>query len=78
MHYMFGYCSSLVSLPDISKWNTANVTNMGGMFYNCSSLKSFPDISKWKLNKKLYKDFMFDGCNERIIPEKFKDNYLIY
>ena len=70
---MFYNCSSLVSLPDISKWNTANVTYMGGMFSNCSSLKSLPDISKWKLNKKLYKYDMFKGCDERIIPEKFKE-----
>ena len=72
MNGMFTYCSSLVSLPDISKWNTANVRDMGCMFKNCSSLKSFPDISKWKLNKEHYKYLMFEGCNERIIPEKFK------
>ena len=72
MSYMFGNCSSLVSLPDISKWNTANVTDMRYMFSKCSSLVSLPDISKWKLNKKLYKEDMFKGCNERIIPEKFK------
>ena len=69
---MFYNCSSLVSLPDISKWNTENVKYMSEMFSNCSSLKSFPDISKWKLNKELHKKDMFKGCNERIIPEKFK------
>ena len=47
---MFYGCSSLISLPDISKWNTKNVTDMGYMFYECSSLKSLPDISKWKTN----------------------------
>ena len=78
MSWMFCNCRSLVSLPDISKWNTANVINMSRMFYNCSSLKSFPDISKWKLNKLIYKYDMFKGCNERIIPEKFKSNCLIY
>ena len=44
---MFRDCNSLVSLPDISKWNTANVTSMSYMFSNCSSLVSLPDISKW-------------------------------
>ena len=72
MSYMFYNCRSLISLPDISKWNTANVKDMTCMFYNCSSLKSFPDISKWKLNKELDKKDMFNGCDERIIPEKFK------
>ena len=33
-------CSSLKSLPDISKWNTNNVNNMSFLFYECSSLKS--------------------------------------
>ena len=30
---MFAGCSSLKSLPDISKWNTNNVTDMSGLFY---------------------------------------------
>ena len=46
----FGYCSSLLKLPDISKWNTKNVTNMKGLFCGCSSLKFLPDISKWNMN----------------------------
>ena len=72
MSHMFYGCSSLVSLPDLSKWNTANVTNMNSMFSDCSSLKSFPDISKWKLNKELDKRCVFDRCNISIIPEIFK------
>ena len=43
---MFEDCSTLVSIPDISKWNTSNVKYMNRMFLNCSSLKSLPDISK--------------------------------
>ena len=31
MSFMFYECSSLSSLPDISKWNINNVTNMSGM-----------------------------------------------
>ena len=72
MSYMFYLCNSLKSLPDISKWDTKNVTNMSCMFYYCKSLKSLPDISKWKLNKELDKEDMFKGCNKKIIPEKFK------
>ena len=39
MSYMFSYCNSLKSLPDFSKWNTNNVTNMSYMFSECISLK---------------------------------------
>ena len=46
MSGIFYNCSSLISLPDISKWFTHNVTNMSTMFYNCSSLICLPDISK--------------------------------
>ena len=44
--YMFYYCTSLISITEISKWNTNKSINMKYMFYNCSSLISLPDISK--------------------------------
>jgi surface protein len=44
---MFYDCSSLESLPDISKLNTDKINNMNGLFYGFSSLKSLPDISIW-------------------------------
>jgi len=47
---MFNGCSSLSNIPDISEWNTNNVTNMSCMFNGCSSLSNLPDISKWNLN----------------------------
>ena len=62
---MFEGCSSLSSLPDISKWNTNNVTDMGGMFYNCSSLSSLPDISKWNNITNISE--MFDDCLKIIV-----------
>ena len=49
MSYMFEGCSSLLSLPDISKWNTKKVTDMNTMFSGCSSLFDLPDISKWNI-----------------------------
>ena len=42
-------CSSLKSLPDISKWNIKNI-KINNIFKGCSSLLSFPDISKWDFN----------------------------
>jgi len=73
MGYMFANCSSLLSLPDISKLNTNNVTNMSAMFYNCSSLSSLPDISKWNINNVTNMSEMFYNCNPYlIIPKQFK------
>ena len=46
MNHMFYCCSSLINLPDISNWNTNNVTKMNYIFDNCLSLKNLPDISK--------------------------------
>ena len=46
MYGMFGYCESLISLPDISKWNTKNVESMESMFSGCSSSLQLP--SKYK------------------------------
>ena len=60
---MFSECRSLISLPDISKWNTNNVTDMCAMFYNCSSLKSLPDISKWNTNNVTNMTNMFYNCS---------------
>ena len=46
MSYLFNGCTSLSSLPDISQWNTNNVTNMICIFNGYESLSSFPNISK--------------------------------
>ena len=54
--------SKLVSLPDISEWDTSNVSNMSGMFYDCSSLLSLPDISKWDTSNVSDMSCMFSGC----------------
>jgi len=32
---MFEGCTSLISLPDISNWNTQNIINMTDLFCNC-------------------------------------------
>ena len=42
MIWMFYGCSSLSSFPDISKWNTNNVTNMSGMFIGCKKDLNIP------------------------------------
>ena len=39
MKFMFYECKLLESLPDISNWNTENITDMTGLFYVCCNLK---------------------------------------
>ena len=60
--YMFNKCKSLISLPDISIWNTSNVDDMSALFNECKSLISLPDISKWNISKVINKRYIFDGC----------------
>ena len=38
MSYMFYECSSLSSLPDISKWNTNKVTDINSIFDECPNI----------------------------------------
>ena len=64
---MFYNCSSLISLPNISKWNTSNIINMEYLFYNCSSLTKLPDISNWKTDNLKNMDNIFYGCDSLIL-----------
>ena len=75
MSFMFYKCSSLLSLPDISKWNTSNVTNFRYMFSNCSLLSSLPDISQWDTSNVIKMDNLFSQCsNLKNIPDISKWN----
>ena len=56
-------CSSLSSLPDISKWNTNKVGYISGIYERCSSLSSLPNYSKWNANYIPDKIDMFKGCS---------------
>jgi len=47
MSYMFVGCDKLSSLPDISKWNISNVSDINFMLSRSDELSSLPDISKW-------------------------------
>ena len=46
MSYIFFDCTTLSSLPDISKWNTSNINNMSFMFYNCKTGLNIPSNFK--------------------------------
>ena len=42
---MFAWCTSLVSYPDISKWEITKVKFMHDLFWNCTGLSYLPDLS---------------------------------
>ena len=63
---MFSGCFSLISLPDISKWNVSNVASMYEIFNGCSSLISLPNLSKWNNNNLTDVFRMFNGCSSLI------------
>ena len=70
---LFFGCYSLKILPDISKWNTNNVINMGYMFSGCSSLLSLPNISKWKVDQIISMSCIFSECSSLIsLPDLSK------
>ena len=88
---MFAKCKSLISVPDISKWDMHSVTNMYGMFSKCKSLISLPDISKWDINNVKDMRGIFYNCeslislpdfskldiNETLQISKMFDNYTL-
>ena len=59
---IFSLCESLISVPDISKWNTSCITNMSSMFKGCKSLKNLPDLSKWNTSSAKNMSNMFSDC----------------
>ena len=59
---MFYECCSLRVLPDISKWDTSQVTNMSNMFAKCSSLSNKPDISQSNMSNVNNISNMFKEC----------------
>ena len=72
---IFKGCSSLISLPYISHWNTEKINNMNSLFDGCSSLKSLPDISKWNMKNMKNISEMFKGCSSLIsLPDISKWN----
>ena len=65
----------LLSLTDISKWNTKNVTNMSDMFNGCSSLLSLPDISKLNIQNVTNMSYLFYRCSSiKSLPDISKWN----
>ena len=58
---MFSECKSLRTL-DVTKFNTANVTDMSQMFCNCSNLDTL-DVSNFNTENVYAINGMFSGCS---------------
>ena len=63
--YMFCGCLSFYSIPNLSKLNTKNITNISFMF-GCCSLSNIPDISNWDTINVLNMESLFIFCNNII------------
>ena len=60
--YMFELCKYLGALPDISKWDTSNITNIDCIFSQCLSLSYISDISFWNTSKVTTMMGVFNNC----------------
>ena len=61
---LFGkeFVSSLISIPDISKWKTNKVKNMSYLFNKCYSLAYIPNINNWNISNVSSREGMFKSC----------------
>ena len=79
MSHMFYGCTSLISLPDISKWNTNNVQNFSKLFYGSISLSYTPNLCNWNFLYQDNKINLFIEClsliyEPKLFILKFKNN----
>ena len=75
MKGMFSQCDEVISLPDISKFDTSNIIDMSYMFSQCNSLTFLSDISKLNTSNVIDMSSMFSGCNSiKSLPDISKWN----
>jgi len=56
---MFGFCSSLVSIPNLNNWDVSNITSMGAMFREASNFNG--DMSSWNTSNVTDMSYMFSN-----------------
>ena len=61
LNQMFYYCSNLITIHNIDKWNTGSVTNMNSMFCYCESLTTL-DVSSFDTSEATSMFNMFVFC----------------
>ncbi len=53
---------TLVSVGDLSGWNTSKATYMSGMFQNCVDIKSVGNLSNWDVSNVTDMRWLFNKC----------------
>ena len=72
--FLFFKCK-VVTLPDISKWETSKVQKMNNIFDHCESLETLPDISIWDTSNVTDMSSMFSKCKSlSFLPDISKWN----
>ena len=71
---MFLGCSSLITLPKISKWNISKVISINFLFSFCNSLIYFPSLDDWDTTNCLFMREVFYDCINSINYEEIKKN----
>ena len=61
MSYLFNGCSNISTIPNITLWQTANVTNIAGMFSGCSQFNQ--NISAMNIGMVTSFAGLFYGCS---------------
>ena len=72
---MFQRCEYLYSIPDITNFNTNNISDMSNMFSGCIGLLDFPIISNWDTSNVKIMNGMFAKCKSLLsLPDISKWN----
>ena len=61
---MFYECTELISISEVSEWDTSEITDMSAMFSGCEKLISLPDISMWNTSNVKSMSMMFSKCKK--------------
>ena len=70
MSYMFYNSSNLLSINNISNWDTSNVINMKSLFEGCTNLNNLESSLNWDTSKVTDMSNMFKNCKKfNIIPD---------
>ena len=62
MESMFNGCNQLKTIKGLTKFITANVVSMRGIFADCFRLEEL-DLSNFDISKVISMDYMLNNCN---------------
>ena len=64
--HMFNECELLLSVSQVSNWDSSHITNMKCMFNRCKNLISLPDISYLNTSQVKNMSFLFSRCKSLV------------